>query len=155
MPVSVTTLTHIAALECAVPGLTVRIATDGGGTVVIGDGEGASMCACAFRYVVAQWPHEADHDPCVASVEYQGAVHRGGILATGSSRWFVSDLEPHRTAYCLRAFGSSLTARVWPDSQLGVCVVRVDSRGDADVDELALDAYGAVLVADLVSASPR
>jgi len=159
--VPVSTLSHIAALAASVPHLTVALDTHSGSAVTVGDGPEASMCAHAFRQVVANWPEDGDHAPCVDQIRFDGADERGPVLATGRVRWFVSDLSAQDTIAALRGArpegprGPRVDTRVRHDATLGVSIVRMES---AELDHVALDerataAYAACLAEHLIGAA--
>lgn len=158
MSVPVSTLSHVAALAASVPHLTVSLETHSGSTVIVSDTPEASMCAHAFRHVVADWPEDGDHAPCVDEIRFDGAHERGPLLATGPVRWWVSDLSAQATIAAVRASrpdGPRVDTRVRFDSTLGVSIVRMESRelDDAALDERATIAYAACLAEHLISAA--
>ncbi|WP_084106000.1 hypothetical protein [Demequina sp. NBRC 110056] len=144
MPVS--TLTHVAALAGAVPQLTVSLDTDNGATVIVGDFPEASLCTHAFRQVMADWPTQSDHAPCVEEIHFDGAEARGPVLATGAVRWFSTGLGAQRAVAALREARKGqpkLSVQVRFDAMLAVSVVRMetDTLSDEDLDEAAIAAY--------------
>ena len=160
MSVPVSTLTHVAALAAAVPQLTVSLDTHSGSTVIVGDFPEASLCTHAFRRVVADWPADGDHAPCVDGVHFDGAQERGPVLGSGAVRWFVSDLPAQATATALRSArsdGPRIDTRVRFDTMLGVSVVRMEcGQVDAlELDEAATLAYAACLAEHLIWSGTR
>ncbi|WP_062136000.1 hypothetical protein [Demequina aestuarii] len=155
MPISVTTLAHVAALAAAVPRITVSLDTPSGSTIIVGDFPEASMCTHAFRQFVQQWPVDAQHQPCVDAVHFDGAQERGPVLATGPSRWFVSELAAQPAVAALRAArpdGPRIDTRVRFDPLLGLSVVRMasDQLSETELDEAATLAYAACLAEHLI-----
>ncbi|MFV0633845.1 hypothetical protein [Demequina sp.] len=144
MPVS--TLTHVAALAGAVPHLTVSLDTDSGSTVIVGDFPEASLCTHAFRQVIADWPSESGHAPCVEEIHFDGAEARGSVLATGAVRWFSTSLVAQRAVTALRRAREGqarVSVQVRFDALLGVSVVRMESTdlSAEELDEAAIGAY--------------
>lgn len=158
MTVPVSTLVQVSALAAAVPQLSVSLDTDGGSTVVVGDVPEASMCPHAFRHVVANWPADGVHEPCVDAIRFEGADARGVVLSQGQSRWFVSDLAAQQTVAALRAIkprSRGAVVQVRFDSVLAVSVVRLESdtlSADA-LDDLATEAYAACATEHLLWAA--
>lgn len=156
MTISRISLSHVAALAAAVPNLKVRLGTDSGGTVLVADEPGASLCAHAFRHVMAQWPDETGHSPCVNSVIYEGVRECPAGLAAGDVRWFVTELGAQEAANTLCAQrardGISIDTEVRYDALLALTVVRLESDelDEDDLDEAALAAYGACVTEHLV-----
>lgn len=155
MTVPVSTLIHVSALASAVPQLTVSLDTDSGSTVIVGDFAEASMCAHAFRHVVANWPADGGHEPCVTAIHFDGAERRGAVLAQGDARWFVSEMSATRTVTALRQIkprsrGAEVHVRF--DAVLGVSVVRLASSSidPAAIDDLATQAYATCVTEHLV-----
>ncbi|WP_144276297.1 hypothetical protein [Demequina sp. NBRC 110053] len=144
MPVS--TLTHVAALAGAVPHLTVSLDTDNGATVIVGDFPEASLCTHAFRQVIADWPTESGHAPCVDDIHFDGADARGPVLATGQVRWFSTGLGAQRAVAALRTSRrgqQKISVQVRFDALLAVSVVRMesDALADDELDDAAIAAY--------------
>lgn len=158
MSVPLSTLVHASALAAAVPQLTVSFDTHGGSTVIVGEFSQASMCAQMFRHVVAGWPVEGGHEPCVDQIHFDGAVERGPVLATGAQRWFVSELaatDVVSVARAARAGQPRIDTQVRFDTILGVTVIRMESEGlssDA-LDEAATLLYAACLAEHLIRAA--
>ncbi|WP_084128995.1 hypothetical protein [Demequina sp. NBRC 110055] len=158
MTVPVSTLVHVSALAAAVPQITVSLDTDGGSTVVVGDVPHASMCPHSFRHVVATWPADGGHEPCVDAIRFDGADSRGAVLAQGQSRWFVSELAAQPTVAALRAIkprSRGAVVQVRFDAVLAVSVVRLESDTLAAeaLDDLATEAYAACATEHLLWAA--
>ena len=140
------------------PRVTFSLDTTGGSIVVIGDFAEASMCTHAFRQVVAQWPANGEHSPCVEAIHVEGAHESGPLLVDGTARWFVSELGAQATIAAVRSAreaGPRIDTRVRFDALLGVSVVRMASEGLSSdgLDEAATRAYAACLADHLIAAA--
>lgn len=156
MSVPLSTLVQASALAAVVPHLTVSFETHSGSTVIVGDFPEASMCAQMFRHVVAKWPSGTEHAPCVEQVHFDGAHERGPVLATGNTRWYVSELTAADVVAQARESREGLPridTRVRLDPVLGVSVVRMasDQLDSAELDEAATLLYAACLAEHLIT----
>lgn len=156
MSVPLSTLVQASALAAVVPHLTVSFETHSGSTVIVGNFAEASMCAQMFRHVVAEWPTDGEHEPCVEQIHFDGAHERGPVLASGNVRWFVSELAAAEVVAVARESRAGLPridTRVRLDPVLGVTVVRMasDEFDSADLDEAATLLYAACLAEHLIS----
>jgi len=145
-------LTDVAAIAAATPDAHVRLETPHGSAVVVADHPDGSMCVDGFRRLMAAWVDGME--PHVDSVEFVGGDYRGGVLATGGSRFFVTRLTAEQTADCLRAHGEfpdAAHATVRQDVLLDVTVVQVFSAdlADDELEDATRLAQGACLVEEL------
>ncbi|WP_062071615.1 hypothetical protein [Demequina sediminicola] len=157
MTITAPQLRSAAALLAAVPGLACRLTLDEGDELVAGEHSDAQMCGHSFHDFIRE-RHERLN---VSDLTIDGVDPATGLACHQGMRWFVSPMPASATVACLRDAGYTRApwqALVRTDEDLGVSVVAVrDQSGHAstaELDAVAVAAYGACLVEHLIVTTP-
>lgn len=147
-------LTKVAALCSALPGLQAVLTGESGATVTVGDHPRGALCPAGLRMLLSSW--DAPDEPRVDTVTFAGASLRHGMLVRDGECAFAVALEADAVARCLRIRGEwpeAAHAVLWSDERMRVTVVRVLSSelDDVEIEDLALEALATCAVEELIS----
>jgi len=154
----VTALSELACLAHTVPGVTLRLWSVGGQELLVSYAcLGADLDPCRLRAALL-----AGHGVGVERIEIVAGVAPlgGGVYqrthpGAAAERWFVSSLDAGTLAAALAACRDVPGFRtvVKPDPELGVsavCVVAEPGLSAGELDEVAVELLGTVLVEELL-----